>query len=69
MEPHKRFAANMRRLRLARELSQEALGYRAELHRTEAPLLEHGLREPRLSMIVRVAHAKVPLTELLEGIR
>jgi transcriptional regulator with XRE-family HTH domain len=60
----------MRRLRLARELSQEALGYRADLHRTEVSLLERGLREPRLATIVRVARAlKVPPSELLEGIR
>jgi transcriptional regulator with XRE-family HTH domain len=70
VEPRERFAANMRRLRLERELSQEALGYRAELHRTEVSLLERGLREPRLSTIVRVAHAlKVSAGELLEGIR
>jgi transcriptional regulator with XRE-family HTH domain len=70
MEPYERFAANMRRLRLARELSQEALGFQAELHRTEISLLERGLREPRLSTIVRIAHAlKVSPCDLLEGIR
>jgi transcriptional regulator with XRE-family HTH domain len=60
----------MRRLRIQRELSQEALGYRAELHRTEISLLERGLREPRLSTIVRVARAlKVAPRDLLDGIR
>jgi transcriptional regulator with XRE-family HTH domain len=70
VEPHEHFALNMRRLRLERELSQEALGFRAELHRTEISLLERGLREPPLSTIVRVAHAlKIAPRDLLEGIR
>jgi transcriptional regulator with XRE-family HTH domain len=70
VEPHERFAANMRQLRIQRQLSQEALGYRVELHRTEISLLERGLREPRPSTIVRVAHAlKVAPRNLLDGIR
>jgi transcriptional regulator with XRE-family HTH domain len=70
VEPHERFAANLRRIRLERELSQEALGDLAELHRTEISLLERGLREPRLSTIVRVSRAlKVLPSDLLKGVR
>jgi transcriptional regulator with XRE-family HTH domain len=48
------------RLREVREdagLSQEALGFRAGLHRTEISLLERGDREPRLSTLIRLAAA------------
>ena len=50
-----RFAANLRRHRLAAGLSQEALGFRSHLHRTEISLLERGERDPRLSTVVRLA--------------
>ncbi len=70
MEPQERFARNVRRHRLERGISQEALGHAAGLHRTEISLLERAMREPRLSTIVRVARAlNVPPAELLRGIR
>jgi transcriptional regulator with XRE-family HTH domain len=70
VEPRERFAANLRRIRLERDLSQEALGDLAGLHRTEISLLERGLREPRLSTIVRVSRAlKAPPSDLLKGVR
>ena len=55
MEPIQTFAANVRRERELRGLSQEALGYACGLHRTEISLLERAGRDPRLSTIVRVA--------------
>lgn len=70
MEPHERFAANLRRQRERAGLSQEALGFESDIHRTEISLLERGGREPRLSTIVRLARAlKIRPAELLDGIR
>ena len=57
MEPNERFARNLREHRQRAGLSQERLGFRANLHRTEISLLERGAREPRLSTIVRLARA------------
>ena len=63
------FAANLRKHRARAGLSQQALGYACNLHRTEISLLERGEREPRLSTIVRLARAlDIPPAELLDGI-
>lgn len=43
-EVGRHFGANLRRARRAADLSQEALGFRAGLHRTEVGLLERGVR-------------------------
>ncbi len=72
MEPHERFARNLRRERKRAGLSQEALGFACKpvLHRTEVSLLERSEREPRLSTIVRLARAlKIKPAELLDGVR
>lgn len=55
MSPQERFAANLRRARLAAGVSQEELGYRSDLHRTEVSLLERAGREPRMATIVKLA--------------
>jgi transcriptional regulator with XRE-family HTH domain len=69
MEPHERFAQNLRTQRERRGLSQEALGYACGLHRTEVSLLERAGREPRLSTIVRLARGLgIKPAELLNGI-
>ncbi len=69
MAPVDRFAVNLRRTRLERRLSQQDLASRSRLHRTEISLLERGEREPRLSTLVRLAHAlDVPVSALLDGI-
>jgi transcriptional regulator with XRE-family HTH domain len=47
-----RFAANLRRLRSAAGVSQEALALRCGLHRTEVSLLERSERSPTLETIV-----------------
>ena len=52
MEPRDRFAVNLRKARQSKQISQEELGFRCELHRTEISLLERGGREPRLGTIV-----------------
>jgi transcriptional regulator with XRE-family HTH domain len=55
MKPRERFAINLRKARQKKGISQEELGFRCELHRTEISLLERGGREPRLGTIVKLA--------------
>jgi transcriptional regulator with XRE-family HTH domain len=57
LNPQERFAANLRRARTAAGISQEELGDRCNLHRTEISLLERAGREPRLGTIVKLAGA------------
>lgn len=49
------FGNNLRRLRQAADLSQEELGYRSSLHRTEIGLLERGARTPRVDTLIKLA--------------
>jgi transcriptional regulator with XRE-family HTH domain len=68
MSPQERFAANLRQARIEAGISQEELGYRCELHRTEISLLERAGREPRLGTILKLAGAlKTTPGELCEG--
>jgi transcriptional regulator with XRE-family HTH domain len=70
MEPRDRFAVNLRKARQSKQISQEELGFRCELHRTEISLLERGGREPRLGTIVKLAGAlDTTPEELCTGIR
>ncbi|HET6494687.1 MAG TPA: helix-turn-helix transcriptional regulator [Thermoleophilia bacterium] len=70
MEPRERLAQNIRRRRERIGISQEALGERCELHRTEISLLERAGRDPRLSTLVKVAAAlEVSLADLLVDVR
>lgn len=69
MSPQERFAANLRQARVKAGISQEELGYRCELHRTEISLLERAGREPRLGTIVKLAGAlETTPGELCEGV-
>ena len=69
MTPQERFAHNLRRRRVAVGISQEELGERTELHRTEISLLERAGREPRLGTIVKLAGAlETTAGELAAGI-
>jgi transcriptional regulator with XRE-family HTH domain len=64
----RRFGENLIRLRSRGDFSQEEVGARAGLHRTEVSLLERGLRLPRLDTIVRLAGAvEAEPCELLTG--
>jgi len=64
-----KFGQNLRRCRHAAGLSQEELGSRAALHRTEIGMLEHGQRVARIDTLIRIAGSMgVPPGELLEGI-
>lgn len=47
----------MRKARRAAGISQQELGDRCDLHRTEISLLERGGREPRLGTIVKLSSA------------
>ena len=70
MEPRDRFAVNLRKARQSKQISQEELGFRCELHRTEISLLERGGREPRLGTIVKLCGAlDTTPEELCDGIR
>lgn len=51
----RRFGQNLKRCRKQAKVSQEELGFRAELHRTEIGLLERGVRVPRIDTIVKIA--------------
>lgn len=69
MSPTERFAKNVKRARADAGLSQEEVGIRASLHRTEIGLLERGERLPRIDTAAKLAGALgVPVAELLVGI-
>jgi transcriptional regulator with XRE-family HTH domain len=70
MEPRQRFAVNLRSARQRKQISQEELGFRCQLHRTEISLLERGGREPRLGTLVKLCAAlDTSPDELCAGIR
>jgi transcriptional regulator with XRE-family HTH domain len=53
----RRFGTNLRRARKQADLSQEEVGFRSSLHRTEIGLLERGARVPRIDTLVKLAGA------------
>jgi len=55
MEVAERFGENLRRLRNRADISQEELGLRSSLHRTEIGLLERGARVPRIDTLIKIA--------------
>jgi len=55
--PAERFAANLKRMRVAAGLSQEAVAFRANIHRTQVSLLEKGERMPRVETLVKLGGA------------
>lgn len=64
-----RFGQNLRLARRDAGLSQEEVGIRASLHRTEIGLLERGERIPRIDTAIKLAAAvSVPISDLLSGI-
>jgi transcriptional regulator with XRE-family HTH domain len=63
------FGRNLSRARKRAGLSQEDLGIRATLHRTEIGLLERGERLPRIDTVIKVAGGlSIPPAELIKGI-
>ncbi len=64
-----RFAANLVYRRKEAGLSQEELGFRAALHRTEIGMLERGIRMARIDTLVKLAGAlEIEPGALLAGI-
>jgi len=55
--PETSFGKEIARLRKRIGLSQEELGFRAEVHRTYISQLERGLKSPTLSMILKLSRA------------
>lgn len=63
------FAANVERIRERRGLTQEQLGWEADLHQTAVARIESGERRPNLDTIFKLARGLgVPPAELFEGI-
>lgn len=69
MEPKEQFGANLRQLRLDAGLTQMELSNRSGLDMAEISRLETGLRDVRLSTIVRLADGlEVPVHKLVHGV-
>jgi transcriptional regulator with XRE-family HTH domain len=63
------FAANLRRLRLQRGLSQERLAHSADLNMTHVAKIERSEREPGVRTVSKLAKAlDVSVAELFDGI-
>jgi transcriptional regulator with XRE-family HTH domain len=63
----KRLGRNLRRLRQAKSLSQEAYAHEAGIHRTYVSDLERGARNPTIVVVEKLASALgVSASSLLE---
>lgn len=63
------FGQNLARCRKHAKISQEELGIRASLHRTQIGVLERGGRLPRIDTLIKLAGAlSISPCDLLEGI-
>jgi len=66
LEPAVAFGRVLRRLRLESGLTQEGLGFEADLRRTYISILELGQQQPSLSTILQLAGAlNVPAAEFV----
>jgi transcriptional regulator with XRE-family HTH domain len=64
-----RFGDNLARCRRQADLSQDELGVRASVHRTEISQLERGLRVARIDTLIKLAGSlEVSPDELLAGL-
>jgi transcriptional regulator with XRE-family HTH domain len=69
VEPLEVVAANIRRLRQERGLSQERLAQLADLHMTDIGRIERATRDPGVRTLTRLARGlDVEPAELLDGI-
>ncbi|HSZ05727.1 MAG TPA: helix-turn-helix transcriptional regulator [Solirubrobacteraceae bacterium] len=69
MEPLEVFAANVRRLRKERGLTQERLAELSNLHMTDIARIETQGRDPGVKVIVKIACGLgCPASELFEGV-
>lgn len=68
-EPAARLGANLRAARIQARLSQETLGYEAEVDRAAISVYERGGRGPNLRTVLKLARALgVRPTALLDGV-
>lgn len=66
MDVRERIGLNVQRLRRQRELTQEELAHRAELHQTYLSGVERGKRNPSVLVLARIARAlSVDIEELV----
>jgi transcriptional regulator with XRE-family HTH domain len=69
VEPLAAFAANLRRLRTERGLTQERLAELADLHMTDIARIETQRRDPGVKVVAKIAQGLgVPASELMDGI-
>lgn len=67
MDIRQRLAKNLRRLREAKGLSQEAFAHEAGIHRTYISDLERGARNPTIAVVEKLAEAlDVRVSQLLD---
>ena len=67
MDVRQRVGLNLKKIRLGRGLSQEALAFECGLHRTYLSGVERGVRNPTALVLEKIAMAlKVPSSRLLE---
>ena len=57
MEAQKRVGVNVQRLRKEKDLSQEELAHRADIHQTYLSGVERGRRNPSVGVLERIAKA------------
>lgn len=57
MDVKKRLGTNLRRLRAAKGLSQEAFAFEAGIHRTYVSDIERGARNPTITVVENLAIA------------
>ncbi len=63
-----RFGKNLANCRNRADVSQEELGFRASIHRTEVSMLERGVRMPRVDTALRIAGSLgISLDDLVAG--
>jgi transcriptional regulator with XRE-family HTH domain len=69
MEPLEVFAANVKRLRIQRELTQEKLAELSGLHMTDIARIETLRRDPGVKVVAKIAHGlQVSTSDLMEGV-
>ena len=69
MEPLEAFAANVKRLRIEQDLTQEKLAELSGLHMTDIARIETLRRDPGVKVVAKIAHGlQVPAGRLMEGV-
>jgi transcriptional regulator with XRE-family HTH domain len=69
MEPLEAFAANVRRLRKERELTQERLAELSDLHMTDIARIETQGRDPGVKVVAKIARGLgCSIGELFKGV-